>query len=199
MRHLSIHESAANTQHTHNYCIFYATHVQHVRVSGRPGVLSEQLCACSTAALHTSKKKKKGNKKKKRKKKTVVCTMIRIFLLITLLQSCHRLFPILCNNCATVRLSGLEEGPRRLNRIFSLMSRISWLLCFAFLASQVHEKYSGESRHGSQYALLNDGVGSVTCAGFTIYIDLLSLKLCGIMRESPSFCWVITGVCVSFV
>lgn len=56
MRHLSIHESAANTQHTHNYCIFYATHVQHVRVSGRPGVLSEQLCACSPAALHTSKK-----------------------------------------------------------------------------------------------------------------------------------------------
>lgn len=64
MRHLSIHESAANTQHTHNYCILYATHVQHVRVSGRPGVLSEQLCACSTTALHTSKKKKKGNKEK---------------------------------------------------------------------------------------------------------------------------------------
>lgn len=135
MRHLSIHESAANTQHTHNYCIFYATHVQHVRVSGRPDVLSEQLCACSSAALHTSKRKR-GNKQKK-KQHTVVCTMIRIFLLITLLQSCHRLFPILCNNCATVRLSGLEEEPRHLNQIFSLMSRISWLLCFAFLASQV--------------------------------------------------------------
>lgn len=65
MRHLSIHESAANTQHTHNYCIFYATHVQHVRVSGRPGVLSEQLCACSTTALHTSKKKRRETKKKK--------------------------------------------------------------------------------------------------------------------------------------
>lgn len=141
MRHLSIHESAANTQHTHNYCIFYATHVQHVRVSGRPGVLSEQLCACSTAALHTSKKKRRRETKKKTKQRTVVCTMIRIFLLITLLQSCHRLFPILCNNCATVRLSGLEEGPRRLNQIFSLMSRISWLLCFAFLASQVQSPW----------------------------------------------------------
>lgn len=131
MRHLSIHESAANTQHTHNYCIFYATHVQHVRVSGRPGVLSEQLCACSTAALHTSKKKEG---KQRKKNKTVVCTMIRIFLLITLLQSCHRLFPILCNNCATVRLSGLEEGPRRLNRIFSLM-----LLCFAKSMKNIQE------------------------------------------------------------
>lgn len=64
MRHLSIHESTANTQHTHNYCIFYATHVQHVRVSGRPGVPSEQLCACSSTTLHTGEKKQKTETEK---------------------------------------------------------------------------------------------------------------------------------------
>lgn len=124
MHHLSIQESAAKAQHTHNYCIFYATHVQHVRVSGRPGVLSQQLCACSSAVLHTPVNRRKKKRKQKKKKCTVVCSMIRIFLLITLPQSCHRLIPILCNNCATVRLSGVEEGPR-LNPTFSLMSPIS--------------------------------------------------------------------------
>lgn len=66
MRHLSIHESTANTQHTHNHCIFYATRVQHVRVSGRPGVPSEELRAC--LLLHGIAHQ--WGKKKKQKKET---------------------------------------------------------------------------------------------------------------------------------
>lgn len=153
MRHLSIHESAANTQHTHNYCIFYATHVQHVRVSGRPGVLSQaSVCVLHRGITHQQGKEKK--KMKEKKTRTLVCTVIRIFLLIALVQSCQRLFPIPRNNCATVRLPALGEGPHRLNLIFSLMSRISWLLCFTFssrLKSKAREKYTEEPRRGSQY------------------------------------------------
>lgn len=126
------------TRSTPTIIAYFMQHMCNMCVSAAGRAFFQSNCVRAPPQHYTPvKKKRRRETKKKTKQCTVVCTMIRIFLLITLLQSCHRLFPILCNNCATVRLSGLEEGPRRLNQIFSLMSRISWLLCFAFLASQV--------------------------------------------------------------
>lgn len=118
MYHLSIHESTTNTQHTHNYRIFYATHVQHVHVSRRPSILFDQLSVCFTAALHTYQRLWPTHGPQLYVQRFISSFWLRFFDPVTG-------FSILYNNYSKVEWWGSKEGPC-VNWIFSLMSYIFW-------------------------------------------------------------------------
>lgn len=140
------------TRSTPTVIAYFMQHMCNMCASAAGRVFFQSDCVPAPPRHCTRIRKKTNNKKC-----TVLCTLISIFLLITPLQSCYRLFPILHDNCTTGRLSDLEEGLRP-NLIFSLMSQISWLLSFPFLASQIESPCKTFKWTSSivPYSLLND-------------------------------------------
>lgn len=132
MYHLSIHDSTKNTQHTHNYRIFHATHVQHVHVSRRPSILFDQLCACFTVALHTYQRQRPTHGPQLYVQRFISSFWLHFSDPVTG-------FPILCNNYTKVKWWVSKEGPSEFNLFFDVLYFLVIVFPFSCISGEIAE------------------------------------------------------------